>query len=1744
MKKIITTLILIFSVVANILGQNSEPTISTVDGKQVVCIDRANFDLEIKINVPANYASKIDSFEIIWSYGGSSSSKVLQASNNPSNQKLEFRFGNFYKSCSISVEGTVRLNTYVSGLEEPLNNAFFPKFTNPPTAKITDDSLATCVGKPFTFYGTQSCPTNITTYEWTIDGTPYTGSSATHTFQSPGKKKVRLKVTNPCGTATDEIEINVRELPIAVAEADAKIVANKYVICLNDNEKGKIVVDGSNSKNANSLEWSVIGASTSNYQISKHIPNPLLPLIEDPKKKDIKFNLKGIYTVVLKANMPCNYPDYDTIQVEVIDRVPVTLTPINDTCGPIMYSPPSNIIGTEYFINGNKVSNFPVQLKADSYKIEAKYKNDCGDTDAKIEFKVFEPVAAKITKPTNGTVVCKDNNEKIELEGSHPAGIFSGASVHKSGNNYHFVPAQTGIFTIRYTTGAGQCLRSDSIRIEVIDNIPLTITPQPDACNSLNYTPGNYNSNAQYSINGTTEKNFPKTLSPGTYIIEGILSNTCGSNQTVRDTFNVTTPQNVQMVSPLNDTTVCMSNTRFELAGSHPDGEFSGSSLITKENGKWYFTPSQTGTYIVTFSEGIANCRTTATVRITVIGQNPLSLHPQPDVCNQLSYTPSPLQNFATYKINGTEYSQFPVTLNKEDRYIVEAKFANACGEEVILDTFYVTVPQDVKFTSHSKSTTICKAQGRQEITVSVQGGTFSGTNGFLTENAKYYFNPDISGTGTFNLIYEQGIGSCVRKDTLKITVIESIPLQLPKQEDVCNSFSYTPKGFNDKAIYKLNGQVIANSDFPYLISVPQEYIVQAEMTNECGTLTIADTFELFTPMNVKITSHPQDITICTSNNKLKVKGSTSKGNFVPRNYLTILHTDEAELDISAAGKYEIIFEQGFGSCYSSDTLIVTVENTKILNLDPQENACEPLQYTPQPLNAFAEYTINGVVTSSFPVTLNKGSYIIKATLTDVCETKILTDTFEVYSSNDLKIQTSSNNKVCVNSPSILLKSSVAGAVFTGDHLKEINGSVYFEPILAGKYTITLALPLENCTLQDQWDIEVVGLSPKIEGMYVCQEMKEIQLTGTPNGGSWSSVACNSCIAGQKFIFDNNRSEYDYIYTLTNNIGCTAQDTARIYILKPVSDFELNTPPCSSGIDFDLSQSSGEEYLWKIDGTNVNPPPFTGLSTGKHVITMIARTGHCFDTSSVEVFIIDPVQNAADFDLPHDEHCSPYNLVPNVLSQYHDYLDYKWVIEYDNVITEFTSYNIAGGFNLVNNSPFRKLARVTFNAGNVCGNVSVTDSVEIIGIPQAIIGIDSSRFGCSPYTIAISNIAQGEMDNCIWKIDGKVIQSCTPYIYHTFIAKDSVTKFPIELEVSNECGRHITYDTVTVSPPWIDVFFNTDEYEVCTNTPVSFEDATTPSPIYWKWYFGNGQFSDEQNPSVAFSQPGTYNVTLKASTGCGYDSITRPIIVKDVPTVDFLLPIYACQNQTSDTIINLSEYQTHQFVWDFGNGIRDSLNANPAPVFDDFGDHQVTLTITDKHTGCSNSLSKSYEIKAQPQINILLDSIICYGKELQIPNNTLYANDYTWYYDRVAVHKGKDPLIIFNETGEHYIQLVATYNDNCVDSISKIVFVRRCDVYIPNVFTPNNDGKDDFFTAFGGVNTSMIRSMKLFDRWGETVFSKDNFPLNVEYFGWDGSINTRSKSHGLNSAVFIYLIEIEFTDGTREFFKGDVTLLR
>ncbi|TDO19618.1 DUF7507 domain-containing protein [Pedobacter duraquae] len=88
-------------------------------------------------------------------------------------------------------------------------------------------------------------------------------------------------------------------------------------------------------------------------------------------------------------------------------------------------------------------------------------------------------------------------------------------------------------------------------------------------------------------------------------------------------------------------------------------------------------------------------------------------------------------------------------------------------------------------------------------------------------------------------------------------------------------------------------------------------------------------------------------------------------------------------------------------------------------------------------------------------------------------------------------------------------------------------------------------------------------------------------------------------------------------------------------------------------------------------------------------------------------------------------------------------------------------------------------------------------------------------------------------------------------------------------------------------------------------------------------------------------------------------------------------------------------------------------------------------------------------------------------------------------------------------------------------------------VYIPNTFTPNGDGRNDFFLIYGNTIASM--TLRVYNQWGQFIFESRRPEL-----GWDGTYKGQLQPNG----VYVYYVDVVFQDGTKTLKKGSITLLR
>jgi gliding motility-associated-like protein len=132
-----------------------------------------------------------------------------------------------------------------------------------------------------------------------------------------------------------------------------------------------------------------------------------------------------------------------------------------------------------------------------------------------------------------------------------------------------------------------------------------------------------------------------------------------------------------------------------------------------------------------------------------------------------------------------------------------------------------------------------------------------------------------------------------------------------------------------------------------------------------------------------------------------------------------------------------------------------------------------------------------------------------------------------------------------------------------------------------------------------------------------------------------------------------------------------------------------------------------------------------------------------------------------------------------------------------------------------------------------------------------------------------------------------------------------------------------------------------------------------------------------------------------------------------------------------------------------------------------------------------------------------------------------------------------DPVFQALDAGKYPLRI--TDAKGCMLDTTVVITRNPCPLYIPNVFSPNGDGINDLFQIrVAGDENVLITRFFIFDRWGNNVYKQYNLHLQSTEEWWDGTYKHFTSSAG----TFDYYLEVEFENGQRETFKGNVTLIR
>jgi gliding motility-associated-like protein len=274
---------------------------------------------------------------------------------------------------------------------------------------------------------------------------------------------------------------------------------------------------------------------------------------------------------------------------------------------------------------------------------------------------------------------------------------------------------------------------------------------------------------------------------------------------------------------------------------------------------------------------------------------------------------------------------------------------------------------------------------------------------------------------------------------------------------------------------------------------------------------------------------------------------------------------------------------------------------------------------------------------------------------------------------------------------------------------------------------------------------------------------------------------------------------------------------------------------------------------------------------------------------------------------------------------------------------------------------------------------------------------------------------------------------------------------------------------------------------------------------------------------------GPYSITIADANGCVYtDSVTVPLQPAMLITDSAQQPF--CPTVHSGEILLSVSGGTAPYIYNWSNG-QNSMDIENLPA----GAFYVTVTDS---KGCS--VEDSFFLQYQYDITVDAgpDVTINLGQNTVLTAVTLATTSvsYFWFPSSGIICNTCESTDAAPVKTLWYTVTV-TDEHGCKANDSVLITVNPdYGLFIPNAFTPNGDGNNDFFEMFGNKQAIQYWNIKVFDRWGELVFESND--LN---FKWDGSYRGKM----LNPTVLVYTAKAVFLDGyTRNDLKGSLTLIR
>ncbi|MEZ5009103.1 MAG: PKD domain-containing protein [Chitinophagales bacterium] len=581
---------------------------------------------------------------------------------------------------------------------------------------------------------------------------------------------------------------------------------------------------------------------------------------------------------------------------------------------------------------------------------------------------------------------------------------------------------------------------------------------------------------------------------------------------------------------------------------------------------------------------------------------------------------------------------------------------------------------------------------------------------------------------------------------------------------------------------------------------------------------------------------------------------------------------------------------------------------------------------------------------------------------------------------------------------------------------------------------------------------------------------------------------------------------YDVEFIIIDSNNCIIADTAYIQIIvtdtfnATSANFSVSDSGClRTTISFNNLSENANNYLWDFGDNTTSTdenPEHTYSTIGTYEVVLIADPGSgCSDTFSMEISIFEST-SIAEY-LYSQAECGDTNIVVQFFDS-----------SFSSIGIVDWSWDFGDGSSSNQENPVHQFS----GSGQYTVTLTITDafgcfdfvSKDVIVTNEVLEADFEALPNCNPFVFGTQFMDLSGENSTITQWQWDFGDGNTDIVENPIHFYSVEGDYDVQLIVTNDLGCIDTITkTITVEQVNINVSFSTNSL-VCNDPTVGFTNTTTSedSVVMWEWDFGDGNFSNEENPTHTYSSVGSYFVILTATTVSGCESSTSIFLTIPFLDVDYTITAPSgCSNINlpfSFSVTGTTSSGIGTTEWNFGDGTPTVSGLVVSHSFAQAGIYNVQFAITNVQ-GCADTVVYPITISDEVPVTIAAQTLSCGSLTVDFDaalTTTDTITSITWDFgDGTTIQNDVSPTHTYADTGSYTVQATVVTSSGC-DGFGTIDLVLEFQTLEAN-FIASADGCDPSVINFTNQSISSDTSVQYYWLFGDGDTLNSVNPIHI-----------------------------------------------